>query len=96
MIEQERVETAITALENIGDALPGELTPNPANYSAAEKFKIVCDHTENVRRLSLWQDIVLGIPPGDCDLKIFYLEELLNRRVHEISSILMSLLERVN
>ena len=87
----DRVEVAIAALQDIGDATWDDLHPASEQYSAAEKAKITLEHTETVRKLSLWQDIIAGIPLDECNERMFYLEQLLNRRVQEASSIIMSL-----
>jgi hypothetical protein len=89
----DRVEAAIRALD-FGDALPGELTPNPANYSAAEKAKIIRDHTLNVARLDGWVEYLQNIEQKS-DREVV-LKQLLDRRVQECCSILMSLLGEAN
>jgi hypothetical protein len=87
----DRVEVAIAALEGIGDGTRNELHPVPENYSVAEKAKIIDDCVISVAKLSLWQDVLAEISLDEFDERMFFLEDLLNRRVQEASSIIMAL-----
>jgi hypothetical protein len=89
----DRIETAIRALD-FGDAAPGELTPNPANYSAAEKAKIIREHTRNVALLDGWVEYLKTIEQKS-DREVV-LQQLLDRRVQECCQILMALLGEAN
>jgi hypothetical protein len=89
----DRVEAAITALD-FGDAAPGELTPNPANYSAAEKAKIIREHTRNIALLDGWVEYLQNTEQKN--EREVVLEQLLDRRVQECCQILMSLLGEAN
>ena len=88
-VTSENIERVILNLENIGDAREDELSPNPANYSAAEKAKIIRDHTLNVAKLQMWLDIVeLIIDP---DERTNWLQALLERRILECCQIISAL-----
>lgn len=87
------VERTIKFMD-FGDALPGELTPNPASYSAAEKAQIVRDHTKNVALLDDGVRYLEQIEEKNPREIVLY--KLLDRRVQECCSILMSLLGEAN
>jgi hypothetical protein len=92
-VTSENIERVILNLENIGDAQPGELAPNPENYTVAQKAMIVRSMTLNVAKLQIWLDIVeLIIDP---DERIALLQALLERRILECCQII-SALQTVN
>lgn len=92
-VSSAEIENIIFLMEDIGDAQPGELSPNPESYTDAQKAKIIRDHTLNVAKLQIWLDIVeLIIDP---DERIHWLRGLLQRRILECCQII-SALQTVN
>ena len=87
----ERIERSIFVLENIGEASYTDLHPSPEKYSVAEKAKIIHDYVMSVARLQMWLDVINDVAPENRTDRMNVLDALLNRRLLEAATIIMSL-----
>ncbi len=85
-----RIETAIAALEWVGEPLYHELHPDPSKMSKNERHSIIYDHTLNLAKLQMWLDVINDVAPEDRSDRMNVLDALLNRRLLEAATIIMS------